>query len=114
MDPIDQFRLPTVQSLGKVTGHNADEKTALRAFDAYFLGEMLRRSSSQNPTGLFDGGDAGRMYQDHFYQELARLIAEKGDFGLTRSLEGHLSNDPKEIVEEASEETPRKEDGGDS
>ena len=28
----------------------------------------------------FDGGQAGRMYRDHLYQENARMIAESGDF----------------------------------
>ena len=31
------------------------------------------------------------MYQEHLYQELARLVAEKGDFGIASSLEGKLS-----------------------
>ena len=82
--------IPTVHSLGSAQTRGVDEKTALKAFDAYFLGEMLRRSAPQNPSGLFDGGQAGRMYQDHLYQELARIIAEKGDFGLAKSLEGKL------------------------
>ena len=108
MDRIDQMELPTVHSLGKIVTRNADEKTALRAFDAYFLGELLRRSAPKNTSGLFDGGQAGRMYRDHLYQELARLIAEKGDFGIAGSLEGRLTsesdkaNAPTEDHEEGS------------
>lgn len=86
-DPV----LPSVHSLGAARVGKEDEKTALRAFDAYFLGEMLRRSAPQKPTGLFDGGQAGRMYQDHLYQELARIIAENSDFGLASSLTGKLA-----------------------
>ena len=92
MGGIDRIGLATVNSLGKGVAHDTDEKTALRAFDAYFLGEMLKRSAPTNPTGLFDGGQAGRMYQDHLYQELARIIAEDGRFGLSSALEGTLAS----------------------
>ncbi|HEB88678.1 MAG TPA: hypothetical protein ENI85_03825 [Deltaproteobacteria bacterium] len=93
MDPIGKAVIPTVQSLGHDVGRNVDEKTALRAFDAYFLGEMLRRSAPKETGSGFDGGQAGRMYRDHLYQELARLIAENGDFGLAASLEGKLADE---------------------
>lgn len=89
MDAIDRI-LPTVHNLESVTSKDADEKTALKAFDAYFVGEMLRRGAPENPTGLMDGGQAGRMYQEHLYQELGRIIAENTDFGLASTLEGHL------------------------
>ncbi len=71
-----------------------DEKTALAAFDAYFLGEMLKQSAPRNPTGLLDGGQAGRMYQDHLYEELGRIMAESGEFGIAKSLEGKLTPAP--------------------
>ena len=90
MDAISSQTLPTIHNLGVKRVEPADEETALRAFDAYFLGEMLRRSAPQNPSGLFDGGQAGRMYQDHLYQELGRIIAENGDFGIASSLVGKL------------------------
>lgn len=99
-------RLPTVHSLGAMRAEGAKEKDALQAFDAYFLGEMLRRSAPDNPTGLFDGGDAGRMYQDHLYQELARLVAIHSDFGLAGSLEGQLDKRPgSDEPDEASTQT---------
>ncbi len=90
MDEIPGQALPTAYNLGVTRVGPADEETALRAFDAYFLGELLRRSAPQNPSGLFDGGQAGRMYQDHLYQELGRIIAENGDFGMASSLVGKL------------------------
>ncbi len=90
MDGIDPTQLPTVHSLGKVVTKDADEKTALKSFEAYIVGEMLRRASPDNEGGLFDGGQAGRMYQDHLYQEFARIIAEQGDFGLAKQMEGTL------------------------
>lgn len=91
MDGIDPTPLPTIHSLGKVVAKNSDEKTALRSFEAYVVGEMLRRAVPSGGEGLFDGGQAGRMYRDHLYQEYARIIAEQGDFGLAQQLEGHLA-----------------------
>ena len=90
MDPIDRSLIPTIHDLGRARAEGSDEARALRAFDAYFLGELLKRSAPENPSGLFDGGQAGRMYRDHLYDELARIIAGRGDFGLASSLSGRL------------------------
>ncbi len=95
--------LPTLYGLGQATPRETDEETALRAFDAYFIGEMLKRSAPQGSTGLFDGGQAGRMYRDHFYQELARIIAENSDFGVSSTLAGSLDS----TVEPPSSEEQR-------
>lgn len=103
LNPADMKHLPTVNGLGHVSARGADEKTALQSFDAYFVGEMLKRSRTEDPTGLLDGGDAGRMYQDHLYQEFARIIAEQGDFGLSKTLEGQL--------DQSNAEAPTEEDG---
>lgn len=94
MGSVDTSLSSTVNGLGtgNLNGKKADEETALKAFDAYFLGEMLRQSRSKETNDLFDGGEAGRMYQDHLYQEMARIIAEKGDFGLAGSLRGALAD----------------------
>ena len=91
MGAIDSVKSATELSLGTQTGGEADEATALRSFEAYFLGEMLRIAAPSNPTGLFDGGQAGRMYREHFYQELARVIADNGGVGVATSLAGQLS-----------------------
>jgi len=96
MGSLGKIDLPTVYSLGQGGGRKPVEEAALKAFDAYFLGEMLRQSRPTNTTGLFDGGQAGRMYQDHLYQEMARIIAEKGDFGMAASLKGTLGGDGKD------------------
>lgn len=90
MDAIDNVRIATELSLGGPREENADEATALRSFEAYFLGEMLRIAAPSNPSSLFDGGQAGRMYREHFYQELARIIAENGGVGIATSLSGQL------------------------
>ena len=109
MDPIDKIDVPTVSSLGKLTTRGIDEETALRAFDAYFIGEMLRQSAPKESSGLFDGGQAGRMYQDHWYQEMAKLIAEKGDFGLAGALKGSLTREDKvEKAEDKADDKPQQ------
>lgn len=90
MDELDAIRPATVDAPATDVARRADEQTALRSFDAYFLGEMLKRSAPENPSGLFDGGQAGRMYQDHLYEEMARIIAESGRFGISKALEGTL------------------------
>ena len=101
MDGIDPTPLPTVHDLGRIVTRDADEKTALRSFEAYVVGEMLRRAAPNDGEGPFDGGQAGRMYRDHLYQEYARLIAEQGGFGLAKQLEGHL--DPRSEVNAATD-----------
>lgn len=90
MGAIDLVRIATELSLGTRGEGKADEATALRSFEAYFLGEMLRIAAPNNPNGLFDGGQAGRMYREHFYQELARIVAENGGVGIATSLTGQL------------------------
>jgi len=102
MDGITAPPIPTVHSLGKHVRKETDEKTALKSFEAYIVGEMLRRAAPKSESGIFDGGQAGRMYQDHLYQEFARLIAEDGRFGLAAQLEGQLTDASAEAV--ASEE----------
>jgi Rod binding domain-containing protein len=77
--------------LGRPRDGKTDEASALRSFEAYFLGEMLRIAAPEDPSGLFDGGETGRMYREHFYQELARVIADNGGVGLADSLKGQLS-----------------------
>ncbi|HKK52459.1 MAG TPA: rod-binding protein [Myxococcota bacterium] len=91
--------LPTTNALGRTQARGADEKKALQAFEAYFVAEMLKRASPDEPTGLLDGGEAGRMYQDQLYEELARIIAEEGDFGIAESFRGSLSESSSEAEE---------------
>ena len=92
MNAIDAVASPTELSLGNPngTGKKADEAAALRSFEAYFLGEMLRIAAPKDSSGPLDGGQAGRMYREHFHQELARLIADHGGIGLAKALEGQL------------------------
>ena len=91
MNALDAVSIPTELSLGKRAEGGADEATALRTFEAYFLGEMLRIAAPKGESSLLDGGQAGRMYREHFHQELARIVAEHGGVGIADSLEGQLA-----------------------
>jgi Rod binding domain-containing protein len=92
MNALDAVASPTELSLGNANGQakKADEAAALRSFEAYFLGEMLRIAAPQDSSGPMDGGQAGQMYRENFHQELARLIADHGGVGLAKALEGQL------------------------
>ncbi len=92
--------------VGERTHTDVDERSALKAFDTYFIGEMLERAmpSEDERSGLFDGGSAGRMYREHFHQELARIVAESGQFGLSGSLEGSLTPEAELNVREGESE----------
>lgn len=104
MNALDATASPTELSLGAAngSGKKADEAAALRSFEAYFLGEMLRIAAPQDSSGPMDGGQAGRMYREHFYQELARLIADNGGVGLASALEGRLSKKGDGASEDAA------------
>lgn len=113
-DALSTTPLPTVHTLDRGAPREVDETTALRSFEAYVVGEMLRQALPQSETGLLSGGKAGRMYQEHLYQEFARLIAERGSFGLAAQLEGHLAREAEaaaspgaETAPETAEEKPR-------
>ncbi len=78
---------------------------ALREFDAYFLAQILKGAQSEGEEHLLDGGSAGRMYRDYFYEEVARVLAEKGDLGVTKQLGDALSGSGSE-EQEGEREAP--------
>jgi len=60
---------------------------AVREFEGYFVGEMLRSASRSLPGGgALDGGPGGRLYREMFFEQIGRLVARSGGFGLARSL----------------------------
>ena len=97
MDAV--MRAPAFAEL-RIHSQDIDEDEALRVFDSYFLAMILKGGSQ--PLGgtdhLLDGGQAGRMYRDFFHQELARIVAERGNIGLAESLRGELDK-PNESAE---------------
>ncbi len=72
------------------SGQAVEGPEALREFDAYFLAQILKGAQSASEEHMLDGGSAGRMYRDYFYDELARVLAERGGFGLTEQLKDSL------------------------
>jgi Rod binding domain-containing protein len=66
-------------------------KAAIEDFEAYLIGEMLRRATkSEMGNSLLSGGEAGRMYQELFYEEIGRVAARSGGFGLGDALADSL------------------------
>ncbi len=88
-----------------------DEIAALRKFDAQFLGQILKGFHSDDQENLFDGGSAGRMYRDHFYEEIARMLAERGGLGLTEQLQDHLKE--SQVTDEGVDPAREKSQRGD-
>ena len=106
MDALDAVNGVTELSLGRGTTEKVDGAGALKAFEAYFVGELLRIAAPKSTSSLFDGGQAGRMYREHFHQELAWLVAEHGGMGLATSLAGSLGTG-HEGAEAADEDAKR-------
>ena len=62
-----------------------------REFEALLLSQLARQLSQPLPgTRPLDGGSAGRMYREQFFQQVTRLAAERGGFGLAEALERQL------------------------
>ncbi|MFO0687160.1 MAG: rod-binding protein [Myxococcota bacterium] len=91
MNAIDAVGIPSELSLAKRGDGKASEAEALKGFEAYFLGELMRIAMPKSESGLMDGGQAGRMYQEHYFQELARVVAAGGGVGIAASLAGRLA-----------------------
>ena len=69
-----------------ITHENAGRvslRDASREFECMLIGTLLRQASQPIAGGsLLDGGSAGRMYRELFYQEIARIAAHRDDLGL--------------------------------
>jgi Rod binding domain-containing protein len=75
-------------------GRAPDPKVVAREFEALLLGEMMKTAAK--PLGVSDvlgGGSAGRMYQEMFLQEVARLAAARGGLGLAATLGARLQSE---------------------
>ncbi len=61
---------------------------AARAFEAHYVGQLLKTGTKPvTGEGYLDGGPAGRMYREMFYQELARIASQRGGFGVADAIE---------------------------
>ncbi len=90
-------------------GPEPDLKTAAREFEGYLLGEVLRLSeeSSLHEGGVFDGGSGGKMMRSMFHQEVARLLAEQGGFGIAETIEAQGPGTPATAAADERPEEPR-------
>ncbi len=63
-----------------------DAVKATQDFDAYFLSQFLKSAGASSEEHMLDGGSAGRMYRDQFFDEIARVLAEHGGIGISQQL----------------------------
>ncbi len=87
-------------ALGAAAALAAREEVSLREvareFEGLLIGQLMRQASAPLPgTSPLDGGSAARMYREQFFQEVARLAAERGGFGLAESIERQLGGAPR-------------------
>lgn len=66
-------------------------REAARAFESLLVQQMLRQADRPLAGERWlDGGPAGRMYRELFFEEIAKLAARRGRFGVATLLEGGL------------------------
>ncbi len=65
------------------TAHRTDLQSAAREFEGFLVGVLLSHEPMVKD-GLLGGGSAGRMYQELFYQEIARISAAGNGFGIAQ------------------------------
>jgi Rod binding domain-containing protein len=85
MDNDPLMGLPPVNAFSQRAAPGPE--AAINEFEAYLIGEMLRRATkSESESTPLDGGHAGRMYRELFYEEIGRIAARNGGLGLGDSL----------------------------
>jgi Rod binding domain-containing protein len=85
MDNDPLMGLPPVNAFAQRAAPGPE--AAVNEFEAYLIGEMLRRATkSESESTPLDGGPAGRMYRELFYEEIGRIAARNGGLGLGDSL----------------------------
>ncbi|MBZ0272064.1 rod-binding protein [bacterium] len=79
------------------------------AFEELFLNSMLKQMRQSIPTSedSLDGSNASRIYQSMFDEEIARVSADRRQFGLSRLVHDFLMKGPGAISEnrQTSDET---------
>lgn len=77
---------------------------AVREFDAYFLAQILKSAQAEGEEHMLDGGSAGRMYRDQFFDEMARFVAKQGGFGVTEQVKQMMEDKAGESSERSAED----------
>lgn len=87
-----------------------DAEKATREFDAYFLSQFLKSAGSASEEHMLDGGSAGRMYRDQFFDEIARILAEHGGMGVSQQLAAQLGKEASGGEGETGNDSPEEEE----
>jgi peptidoglycan hydrolase FlgJ len=83
ISPASPGPLPLKRGAGEA---ERDAMEAAKAFEAVFLAEMLQHSGLNAMPDGFGGGAGEDAFASFLTQEYARLLAERGGFGLARSV----------------------------
>ena len=72
-----------------------DLHEAIREFEGYFVGALLRQAAPSGDSGPMGGGQGGKLYQELFFEEIGKLVAKRSALGLADQLAplGHLLRD---------------------
>ncbi|HZS49143.1 MAG TPA: peptidoglycan DD-metalloendopeptidase family protein [Blastocatellia bacterium] len=71
----------------------ADAKNAAQQFEAFFMNYLLQEMKQNTMTsGLFGDGLGSDTYTDMFNEELSKVMAQKGGFGLADMVTKYLEN----------------------
>jgi Rod binding domain-containing protein len=91
--PGSSLNAPDLYSLARMGNTKKGLKAAAREFESLLLNEMLksmRKTVEKNP--LFHGGSAEDMFEDMYYQELSRTLAQSGGIGLAKIIYDQLAS----------------------
>ena len=72
-------------------GKTDDPRRGAKEIEGYFIGYLMKLMRQSVPKGLF-GQSAGDQFQFFYDQEIGRLAADSGGFGLTAMIEEDLKN----------------------
>lgn len=73
-------------SIPRETGHDAAAREAARAFEASFLGGMLKESGINQASASFGGGAGEDAFSGFLTEQYANRLAERGGFGLSERI----------------------------
>jgi flagellar protein FlgJ len=69
---------------------HAEVRKAAQEFEGYFIAYLLKEMRNTVPTGLIEN-KAGQQFHSFYDQEIGRLAAQAGGFGLAGMLEAEIS-----------------------
>ncbi len=92
---IDKIAL----KLNSKSNDNAEAKKASQQFESIFVKQMLdKMGESLDKGGLFGDQPGSGFYQDVLFNEIARMIAEREELGLSKQLMKQIEGNKEEIA----------------